>query len=128
VSVPFSAADTVTWTWARKSGLWLRDIGGRAHTDAVSGRQYSASNVVVLWARVASTDKLDSNGAPTLEIRLDGSGRATVFRDGTRINGTWRAGEGQPPVVRDARGRVIPLAVGRTWFEVVPNDLDIRMR
>jgi hypothetical protein len=128
VTVPFSAADTVTWTWARKSRSWLRDIDGRAHVHAGSRRQYAVADVVVLWAGVAPTAKLDSNGAPTLDIGLDGSGRATVFRDGTRIDGTWHAGAGQPPVVRDTEGRVVPLAVGRTWFEVVPNDLDIRMR
>lgn len=120
VTLPFASPGPVSWTWSRKARLWTRGVGGAPAFDGRSGQAVTAANVVVLWS-VATR-----GAAPA--IRTTGSGRAALFRDGTVVNGTWRARLGQPPVLRTEQGASIPLAPGATWFEVVPNDFDIGMR
>jgi hypothetical protein len=127
ITVPFSSSNTVTWKFDPTGDVYGRSINGKAHMDAVTKRQYTARNVVVLWAL---TKKYTAAGAasPVLDIQLTGTGRATVFRDGTRFDGTWQASATSPPVLRDGSGQVITLGQGNTWFQVISNDLNISMK
>jgi hypothetical protein len=128
VTVPFAPQEQVTWSLDRRARAWVRADNGRVYRDTADG-EVLARNVVVLWTRVTATEKRDKNGVATLDIGLRGSGRATVFRgDGIRLDGTWSAEGASPLVLKDSQGDAIPLAPGTTWFEVIPNDLDITMR
>lgn len=127
VTVPFSTANRVVWTYDAETGRYLRVNNGRPFVDAGTGKQVSARNVVVLWAqhKVAVRDKF---GSTTYEIVLAGSGRAAVFRDGQRYDCTWEAGRDAPPVFRASDGTQVRLAPGNTWFQVVNTDVNISMR
>ncbi len=127
VYIPFSGFNNVTWTWSKKRKAFLRKNNDRVHTDAATGKQVAAKNVVVMWAKytVASHDKV---GSTTYDIKLGGNGRATVFRDGRRFNGKWVATRGEPPRFVDKKGRPIRLAPGNTWMQVVPLDVNISMK
>jgi len=126
VYIPFSGFNNVTWTYDSKRGVFLRENNHRIHRDAETDEQVAAKNVVVLWAQytVASHDKV---GSITYDIKLGGTGRATVFRDGKRYSGKWIATRTQPPRFVDKRGRPIRLAAGNTWMQVVPLDVNISM-
>jgi len=127
ITVPFSNANTVTWTYDSERRAYLRVNNGRAFIDAATEAQLEARNVVVMWARysVASRDRI---GSPTYDIQLVGSGRMSLFRDGQRFDGTWEAGKDTPPVFRDAEGKPIKLSPGNTWFQIINADLNISMR
>jgi hypothetical protein len=73
----------------------------------------------------ASHDKVGSN---TFRVNLGGTGRVTVFRNGTKFDGEWVANRTSPPRFKDKDGRPIKLAVGRTWFQVIPLDGTITMK
>jgi len=118
--VPFSPANSVMWEYDEDAESYRRYNNGRSHTDRVSGDQYVARNVVVMWARTSATGP-----SRTLDITLTGEGRASVFRDGVRIDGTWEATQDTPPVFRNAQGALMRLAPGNTWFQVVPPEVSI---
>ncbi|MBN2823226.1 MAG: DUF3048 domain-containing protein [Coriobacteriia bacterium] len=124
ISIPFSSANSVVWTYDAASGRYLRVNNGAKHTDNGTGEQISARNVVVIWAKhnVASKDVV---GSTTYEIVLSGSGRASVFHDGMRIDGTWEAGTDAPPVFKADDGTQIKLAPGNTWMQVVQPSVNI---
>ncbi|MDO9556721.1 MAG: DUF3048 domain-containing protein [Coriobacteriia bacterium] len=124
ISIPFSTANKVVWTYAASTGRYLRVNSGAKHMDKATGTQLSARNVVVLWAKhnVASKDVV---GSVTYEIILSGSGRASVFHDGQRFDGTWEAGTDAPPVFKASDGTQIKLAPGNTWFQVVQPSVNI---
>lgn len=126
ITVPFSRANTVVWTYDAETNAYLRANNGAPHVDAVSGEQYAARNVVVMWAKTSATGPAGIGGA-TLEITLVGSNRATVFRDGVRIDCTWEATANTPPVFRGADGQIVRLGPGVTWFQVISTDVDIVM-
>ena len=127
ISVPFSAANSVTWTYDEKSDRYLRVNNGKPFMDDGTGKQLSARNVVVMWAqhKVASRD---SRGSTTYEIVLAGSGRAAVFRDGQRFDCTWEATGDAPPIFKAADGTQVKLAPGNTWMQVIDTDINIAMR
>jgi hypothetical protein len=117
----------VTWEYDADRGAYARSNNGSRHVDRVSGEQYRARNVVVLWARTTATGPRGIGGT-TLEIALVGSGRAAIFRDGVRIDGEWETDGSSPPIFRGDDGALARLAPGNTWFQVVPLDVNISMQ
>ncbi len=127
INVPFSQANYVRWEYDESSDSYLRWNNGNVHKDATSGKQVNADNVVVLWAKYTEARK-DMVGSRTYKITLGGKGRATIFRNGVRIDGLWLAKRDAPPRFQTRGGAAIKLAPGRTWFQVIPLDTDISMK
>jgi hypothetical protein len=127
VTVPFSQGNSVTWAYDATTRAYARSINGKPHADRESKRQYTATNVLVLWAKVRNV-KTTKWGSPWVEIQLNGSGRASVFRDGLRVDGTWSTAGKEPPAFKAADGTTIKLAPGQTWFQVIANDQNISFK
>ncbi|HEY5549335.1 MAG TPA: DUF3048 domain-containing protein [Coriobacteriia bacterium] len=125
LSVPVSSSNKVQWNYDPASHLYARSINGKAHTDAVTGKQLKARNVVVLWVQIKPYPG-DKKGV--VEITLGGSGRASVFYGGQRLDGTWEAGADSPPKLKTADGKPIKLDPGNTWFQVIGSDQSISMK
>lgn len=128
ITVPFSTANTTRWDWDENADVYKRTNNGKPHSDALTGKQITAKNVVVMWARMDATAKRDVAGSTTYDIVLTGSNRATVFRNGQRFDGTWTATADAPPTFKATDGTVIRLAPGNTWFQVIPPDINITMQ
>jgi hypothetical protein len=116
ITAPVSPSNKSQWKYDPATGLYARSMNGRPHKDAVTGKQLTARNVIVLWARITPYPG-DKKGV--VDIKLTGTGRASVFIGGQRIDGTWEAGTQGPPVFRAAEGRPIKLAPGNTWIQVM---------
>jgi hypothetical protein len=127
VSIPFSHANKVSWTYNPTRKQYLRVNDGAKHIDAATNKQIAATNVVVLWARYLSSSR-DKLGSTTYEINLGGSGRASIFRNGERFDGTWTADNTAPPRFTSKDGTPIKLAPGNTWFQVIPLNVNITMK
>jgi len=125
IDVPVSSSNKVRWVFDPSSRLYGRSINGKKHTDAVTKDQLTARNVVVIWVKIKPYPG-DKHGV--VEIGLTGSGRATVFTGGQRVDGTWEAGAAKPPVFKDRNGKTIKLDLGNTWIQVIGNDQNITMK
>lgn len=125
MTVAFNPDNKVTWSYDQASKTYLRAINGEVHSDRTSGRQYSARNVVVLWALVKPRSGTDVKGTPVVDIVLTGSGRASIFRDGQRIDGRWQTQGDAPPSFTTGDGTTIKLSPGTTWFQVVETGQEI---
>ena len=126
--VPFSPGFECEWQWSGEGlgGRWLRSQDGIS-IEALDDTQVAATNVVVLWAYHYEIDPYQGLdiGGETYEIDLNGSGYASVFSQGGRIDGTWETDGTTPPRLRDYNGAVIYLTPGNTWFQVLPPDTDV---
>ena len=127
LTIPFSYANKVKWTYKPETKQYYRINDGTKHLDAADKSQIAASNVVVMWARHSASSK-DKFGSTTYDINLGGSGRAAVFRDGKRLDGTWTANNTAPPRFTAADGTPIKLAPGNTWIQVLPLNVSITMK
>ncbi len=116
VTVPMSGMDTVTWRYDTALRTYARSINGKAHKDAVSGKQLTARNLVVIWAKITPWPGDKHN---VVDIKLAGTGKAAVFIGGQRVDGTWTAGTDAPPRFVAADGSTIKLDPGNTWIQVI---------
>jgi hypothetical protein len=124
IKIPFSQANSVRWEFDEDSDDYKRWNNGAVHRDRASGKQVNPRNVVVMWAKYTAATR-DMVGSTTYDIDLGGSGKAAVFRNGQRYNCTWKADRDNVPRFVDEDGQPVKLAVGRTWFQVVPTDAKI---
>ena len=106
----------VSFRWDASTGRWEQTIAGSVVRDA-DGRPVSTSDVLVQFCRV-TTDfgDIDQAGSPAAYTHSVGSGRAVLFRDGRRIEGSWqRSGPGEPTRFRAASGGDLLLRPGSVW-------------
>lgn len=136
ISIKYGQGDLVQWTYDPAIDKYRRTTNGTRITDALDGAQVTASNVVVLYAphyidrNICETQGATQCNSFSTEIQIWGGGFAQFFRNGRQINGTWyrpdRATDGQMFTFEidsgDQAGQVMPLAIGNTWFQVVPYD------
>lgn len=128
VHVPFSGNSDVTWTWASAQNGWLRFYNGTVADKNADGVQNQAANVIIQTVHVTYGPWLEnSEGGLEVQAVLSGtSGPAIVFRNGIQVNGTWsRDAAASPTVFKDATGKVISMAPGRTWVELVPDTVSV---
>ena len=119
VSLNFGGA-TASYQYKRRAGLWARSQDGTPFVDE-NGKQIRVENVLVQEVKTSLSDQLkDAAGVPSPVFDLEGSGRAFLFRNGRVLVGTWRDRGAGAPLFRLPSGKVMKLAVGNTWLEMVP--------
>lgn len=116
--------DPQTRTYARfqnNEGKAVRDV------DAVNDQPIAAANVAIIHTEIWEVPEIvDAGGTHAHDMRLLGTGAATIFRDGLRQDGTWsRAADTDPFTFKNSAGERILLDQGQTWVHVVPNDWEI---
>ncbi|GAB4281797.1 MAG: DUF3048 domain-containing protein [Coriobacteriia bacterium] len=128
ITIPFAPGNVARWVYDPEAGVYKRFHASTPHSDAVTGEQITARNVVVLWAKHSTMSYRDVTGSPTLDIMLNGTGRCSVFRDGQRFDGVWRTDGDAPPTFTTEDGEPIRLAPGNTWIQVVKTSVSISMQ
>lgn len=116
------------WQYDDSSGIYLRYADGAPHTDAANGAQLWADNLIYLQVVHRHRPDLFPPGSPdeSLELVLQGRGRALVLRDGKLYRGTWRRSglrDGDALELVHAEGEPIALKPGRSWITIM-RDLD----
>lgn len=113
-------ASQAAWTW--KDGHWVRSQRGSVHELTDDG-PVTAANVVVIEAERVGTGMFDSAGGPVPEFLFVGTGPATVFTAGQRIDGFWtKPSLTAVATLTTADDRVIELTPGRTWIQLIERD------
>ncbi len=112
----------VDWTYNPKTNLYMRANGGKPHMDKDTGKQLSAKNVVILeMVEDNADDGYVANDHLLFEDK--GTGKAVVFKDGKRINGTWEKDtRTSRTIVKDSTGKEISFDRGLIWFEILPTE------
>jgi hypothetical protein len=113
-----------TRTYARSQNTASKPI---RELDGANNEPVAASNIVVIRTEIWEVPEIvDASGAHAHDMRLTGTGTATIFRDGLRQEATWsRPGETDPFMFKNAAGERILLAPGQTWVHVIPNDWEL---
>jgi len=95
--------------------------------DGMNGQEIRARNIVIINTDVWATDVHDdAGGAASLDMRLTGVGKASIFRDGRRQDGTWsRASYTDPFVFTNFYNQKMYLSPGQTWIHILPADWDV---
>jgi len=116
--------DAGTKTYARfqnAAGRAVRDV------DALTNKPVAATDVVIIQTEIWDVpDIVDAAGSLSNDMRMTGTGPATVFRDGLRQEGTWsRKDDNAPFTFKNAAGEQILLSPGQPWIHVIPNEMKV---
>ena len=106
--------DTFRFDWSK--GRWTVRWNGKTYVDGDDGTKVVVDNVVVLRVHDHPDGNADVLGSPSVQSDTVGTGKVSVYRDGRRVDGTWRRTKAAGPMTfTDADGRPIALHPGRTW-------------
>jgi hypothetical protein len=120
VVVPFQAWPT-TFTYDSAAKGYRRSQQGVQTVDGDGSGPILAKNVIVMTTDIWQTSVVeDSLGSKGLDYRMTGGGAVSVFRDGQRIDGTWkRDGVLDMFSFWDAAGKQILLEPGQSWIHFI---------
>ena len=104
--------------WQNSAGKPVRDV------DAANNVPIAAANVVIIQTEIWEVPEIvDAAGAHAHDMRLTGTGSATVFRDGLRQEAVWsRKDDNSAFVFINRQAEQIKLDSGQTWIHIIPID------
>ena len=111
-----SARYNTRYQYDASTNTYQRSIGGEASLDREEG-QITPSVVVALTVQQTTVqeDGIREN------IITTGQGKATIFQNGSVVEGIWRKADRASPLeLLDANGKAIALTRGQTWIAAVP--------
>lgn len=103
-----------------KEGKFLREIN-----YGKKGQEICCSNLVVQFV---SMGLIPGDNAGRLEMELNGSGKAIVFRSGAAVDGTWNKEPGGWSEYYTADGEPVTFTAGTTWILLVPGSAEVSYR
>jgi hypothetical protein len=108
-----------SYTYDAAANTYARSQAGEAHLDRESG-QIAPRVVIVMEA--PTTQVFEDTYRQ--QITTIGSGKATIFQDGTAQEVTWnKPSKTEQITFKDAAGSDVALARGQTWITVVPSGI-----
>lgn len=112
----------ILFRWTTPLHRYLRIIDGTVQRTA-DGEAITTPNVIVQFCKsTVYTRDRDVLGNPAQYTHTTGTGKAAVFRNGRRINGTWtRKAVNDGTTLRDVHHKLITLAPGGAWFILTAN-------
>ena len=121
VGVPFQGVWASSFSWDVAANGYRRSQGGAQTVDGDGSGPILAKNVIVMTTDIWQTAVLeDSLGSKGLDYRMTGDGPVSVFRDGLRIDGTWkRNGVLDMFSFWDSAGKEILLEPGQSWIHFI---------
>lgn len=109
----------VTWKYDKNSNNYQRYYGEAEHKDALTDDVIIAKNIIVEIVPPA----IDAGEKGRVKFDVNGEGKVYIFRDGEKIEGTWRK---DSRVSRtkfyDENNQEILLNRGNIWVEILPSD------
>lgn len=115
-NVRFSNSTATSWKLA--GGTWQRTNG-----HAAPGQEFKANTMIVMFCKVGDAGYTDPAGNPVPETKLEGKGRAMVFRGNTVTEVEWLKPSLEEPITFSTKaGEPYTIAPGKVFFELVPND------
>ncbi len=121
VTVPFQGIWASTFSWDAAANGYRRSQSGVQTVDGDGSGAILAKNVIVMTTDIWTTSVVeDSFGSRGLDYRMTGGGPVSVFRDGLRVDGTWK----RDSVVDmftfwNAGGKQLLLQPGQSWIHFI---------
>lgn len=125
ITINFSSETyAVTWTYDPETNLYLRSLAGKPHIDKATNEQLKTKVFVVQTVPMRQT--LTSINETSFIFSDMGSGRATVYQDGLKIDGKWKkSSQKERTRFYDSADKEITFDRGPMWIEVVPPGTDV---
>lgn len=112
-----SALYNSSYRYDKKANTYTRSQGGAIHKDREKG---TIKPAVVIALIVKERTVMEETWRE--RITTTGSGKATIFQNGTATRATWKKAKSTDQLsFYDSNGEEIALARGQTWITAVPS-------
>ncbi len=113
---------SVVWNYDLTTNVYLRENGGKVHTDLNTQKQISAKNIVVQF--VKEQRSVDEHLHNLYEVI--GSGKGLLFQNGVKSEITWsKASRTARTVFKDGSGKEVNFIPGQIWIEILPLNTEV---
>jgi hypothetical protein len=120
IGIPYLQGYEVSYDYDAAAGLYKRFMDGKPHHDKESGKQLTATNLLVIQSK---HEILDKEGRRNVDVF--GPGKGVMFQQGVAQDVTWERKGGM--IRAYAGGKEVPLIPGTTWVQVVPEGTGVKM-
>jgi hypothetical protein len=118
VGIDFSASSIAEWSWS--GGRWMRMLDG-SPMKLEDGKSFAVDNILIQQVVVTESNLVDVLGNHSPEVKVTGTGKAWLLRNGRLIQGTWaRKKVSDVTVFRTKQGQPFMLDPGTTFVELAP--------
>ncbi|MFD2611463.1 DUF3048 domain-containing protein [Paenibacillus gansuensis] len=114
IAIPYIAGYDVGYEYDAAAGLYKRVMEGKPHEDRITGKQLTASNVLICYTKHQVLDK-----AGRRNVDIYGPGKGYLVQKGVAQEITWENKGGAIRAYKD--GQELSLIPGQTWVQIVPN-------
>lgn len=116
VTIRYSNYQTTSYVYDSENKVYLRSTNGEAHKDAVTGKQYTAKNIIV--AQIGNR-AFDNYGRQDLDNI--GTGNGYYIANGYAIPITWSKDYRESQTIyKDTAGNEIEVNDGNTFIQIQP--------
>ena len=103
----------VKYVYEPSSGDYLRFWNGQEMIDRNTSKQVKAKNVVILKTKIGTLS------AGVVDVKIIGSGQATIYQAGKEIEGLWQKESSRAKLsFFNKEGREIKFVPGPIWIEI----------
>lgn len=118
----------VDWIYDPSTNSYKRNNGQVSYIDRDNNQVLTTKNIVVLFMQELQANDGYENNVHLL-YRDKGVGKATVFIDGARVDGTWRKDKRVArTLIFDSNGNPIKFNKGIIWFSILPRDAVVTVK
>ncbi len=121
INLAYLSNNKISYEYDTEAKMYDRSINGSPMLDKENGEQVSVKNIIIQRANHFKVD-----GTVYTNIDLIGSGESLYFSEGKMQKGTWeRKDKESLTVYFDEAGEEIPFPPGKTFIQIVRNDLPV---
>lgn len=123
VSITYSGSVTSSYTYDAENKVYLRSVNGKAHTDYVTGKQYTFKNII--------TYQVDNEDIPgdykhRQNVNTVGNGTGYYITDGYAVPITWeKKSRSEQTVYKYTDGTEIKVNDGNTFIQIQPKNKEL---
>lgn len=121
IQIPYIQGYEVSYEYDSAAGMYKRFMEGKPHDDKETGKQLTATNVLVLESKHRILDKEGRR-----DVDVFGPGKGVMLQQGVAQDVTWERKGGM--IRAYSGGKEVPLIPGTTWVQVVPEGTGIKLQ
>jgi hypothetical protein len=120
IQIPYIRGYVVSYEYDAAGGIYKRSMDDKPHLDKESGKQLTATNLLVLESKHQIVDS-----AGRREVDIFGPGKGILLQEGKYVHVTWEQKNGIIRAYKD--GKEMQLLPGTTWIQIVPEGSAIKV-
>jgi len=123
IEIDYNSSGIVLYKFDAKKNIYNRYQNGDLVSNRINGKKVEASNVII---QVCNESIYSDSTAGHVKIDIIGSGSATIYRNGKKINAHWEKISAEARTIYYGEdNKEIPLSPGKTWIQIVSDKTKI---